>query len=198
MINLATHELRLITGKRVIKNYKNMSRETLLSTLDELESIFKNLSHNGPKRIAKMQNLSQNELMQLIKMQNLSQNELEQIAKTRLIKNYKNMSEEELLMSLLKSEQSIDEFRKTKSSNEEIEEIKKKVNVLRNDFSKEKIKEIRKKFGKREKTFRRLKRLENKCGLKNETKQEEQEKKHYTKELKNVEEFLIKRKRKKF
>ena len=44
-----------------------MSREKLLSTLDELESIFKNLSHSGPKQIAKMQNLSQNELMQIAK-----------------------------------------------------------------------------------------------------------------------------------
>ena len=37
MVKLTTHELRLITGKKVIKNYKNMSREKLLSTLDELE-----------------------------------------------------------------------------------------------------------------------------------------------------------------
>ena len=40
-------------------------------------------------------------------MQNLSQNELEQIAKMKGIKNYKNMPQEELLISLLKSEQSI-------------------------------------------------------------------------------------------
>ena len=61
-----------------------------------------------------MQNLSQNELMQITKMQNLSQNELEQIAKMRRIKNYKNMSKEELLIALLKSEQSIAELRKSK------------------------------------------------------------------------------------
>ena len=67
--------------------------------------------------------------MQITKMQNLSQNELEQIAKTRRIKNYKNMSKEELLISLLKSDQSIAEFCKTKSSNVEIEEIKK--NLMR-------------------------------------------------------------------
>ena len=109
MVKLTTHELRLITGKRVIKNYKNMSREKLLSTLDELESIFKNISQNGLERIAKMQNLSQNELKQITKMQNLSQNELEQIAKMRRIKNYKNMSKEELLIALLKSGQSLAE-----------------------------------------------------------------------------------------
>ena len=72
-----------------------------------------------------MQNLSQNELMQITKMRNLSQNELEQIAKMRRIKNYKNMSKEELLISLLKSVQSIAEFHKSKYINSQIEEIKK-------------------------------------------------------------------------
>ena len=62
MVNLTTHELRLIAGKRGIKNYKNMSREKLLSTLDESERSFKNVSQNTLKKIAKMQNLSQNEL----------------------------------------------------------------------------------------------------------------------------------------
>ena len=39
-------KLRLITKKRGIKNYQNMSRQKLLSTLDESERIFKNLSQN--------------------------------------------------------------------------------------------------------------------------------------------------------
>ena len=39
-----------------------MFREKLLSTLDESELAFKNLSQNGLKQIAKMQNLSQNKL----------------------------------------------------------------------------------------------------------------------------------------
>ena len=47
MVNLTTHKLRLTAGKRGIKNYQNMSREKLLSTLDELEHILKNLSQNG-------------------------------------------------------------------------------------------------------------------------------------------------------
>ena len=38
----------------------------------------------------------------------------------RRIKNYKNMSKEVLLISLLKSEQSIAEFHKSKSNNAEI------------------------------------------------------------------------------
>ena len=67
MVNLTTHELRLIAGKRGIKNYENMSREKLLSTLDESEHNFKNISQNGLERIAEMQNLSQNELQKNVK-----------------------------------------------------------------------------------------------------------------------------------
>ena len=58
MVNLTTQELWLIAGRRGIKNYKNMSREKLLSTLDESERNFKNIPQNGLERIAKMQNLS--------------------------------------------------------------------------------------------------------------------------------------------
>ena len=78
-----------------------MSREKLLTTLDESECIFQDLSQDGLKKIAKMQNLSQNELEPITKVQNLSENELEQIVKMRRIKNYKNMSREELLIALL-------------------------------------------------------------------------------------------------
>ena len=61
-------------------------------------------------------------------MQNLSQNELEQIAKMRRIKNYKNMSREELLIALWKSKQSHAELYKSKSNHAEIEESKKNCN----------------------------------------------------------------------
>ena len=44
MVKLTTHELRLTAGKRGIKNYQNMSKEKLLSTLDESECIFEILS----------------------------------------------------------------------------------------------------------------------------------------------------------
>ena len=125
MEKLTTHELRLIAGKRSIKSYQNMSIEKLLSTLDESEHIFENLSQNGLNQIVKMQNISQNELKQIMKMQNLSQNELEQIAKMRRIKNYKSMSRENLLIVLLKSKQSHVELRKSTDSNTEIEETKK-------------------------------------------------------------------------
>ena len=89
MVNVTTYEARLIVGKRGIKNYQNMSREKLLSTLDKSECNPNNISQNGFERIAKMQNLSQNELEQITRMKNLPQNELEKIEKIRCIKNYK-------------------------------------------------------------------------------------------------------------
>ena len=128
MVTLTTHKLRLIAKKRGIKNYKNMSREKLLSTFDESEHDFKNISQNGLERIAKMQNLSRNEL--------------EKIAKMRHIKNFKTMSKEGLLIALLKSGQSLAELYKSKSNNVEIEETR---------FSKSNIKEIRKNLYEKEK-----------------------------------------------
>ena len=62
MVNLTTYKLRLIAGKRGIKNYQNMSRQMLFSTLDKSECNRKNISKNGFERIAKIQNLSQNKL----------------------------------------------------------------------------------------------------------------------------------------
>ena len=94
IVNLATHELRLITEKRNIKDYKKMSREELLRTFDKSKRFLKYLSQNGSKRIAKIPNLSQNQVKQIIKMQNLSRNELEQIAKKGVLKKCKNMSKE--------------------------------------------------------------------------------------------------------
>ena len=47
MVNPATLELRLIARNRGTKNYQSMSRETLLSTLDESEFILENLTQNG-------------------------------------------------------------------------------------------------------------------------------------------------------
>ena len=138
MVNLATQELWLIAGRKGIKNYKNMSREKLLRTLDESECNFKNISQNGLERIAKIQNLSQNEIEQITKTQNLSQNELEEIAKMRYIKNYKKMSKEGLLIALLKSGQIPAELYQSKSNNAEMEEIEKIFNELRNKFSNQK------------------------------------------------------------
>ena len=72
------------------------------------------------------------------------------------------MSKEGLLISLLKSKQSISELRKNKDNNAEIKEIKEKFNILKNRFSKEEIKKIRKNFHKKEKIDQHLKELEKK------------------------------------
>ena len=85
MVNLTEHKLRLVVKNRGIKNYKNMSREKLLSTLDETELNLNTLSEKGLNQIAKMQNLLQNELNQIIKMHDQSRDELERIAKMRRI-----------------------------------------------------------------------------------------------------------------
>ena len=124
MVKFTTNKLRLITKNRGIKNYQNMSKEKLLSTLDELECVFENLSQNGLERIAKIDNLSQNNLKEIAETQGLSQNKLEQISKMKLNKNYKSMSKERLLIPLLKSGQSHTELSKSKSNNSEIQEIK--------------------------------------------------------------------------
>ena len=168
MVNQTLNELRLIAGRRNIKNYRNISREKLLSTLDKAEYNFETISHNKLEQIAKMQNLSQSDLGQITKMLNLSQNELEQIAKTRRIKNYNNMSKEELLVALLKSNQSFAELQKSKSNNAKIEETRKIFNELKNRFSKKGIKEIRKTFYEKEKIEKYFKELKRKNNFKNE------------------------------
>ena len=71
-------------------------------------------------------------------MNNLSLNKLKQIAKTRRIKNYKDMSKEDLLIALLKSNQSHAEFRRSEDNNTKIGETKKVFNKLRNNFQKKK------------------------------------------------------------
>ena len=122
-------------------------------------------------------------------MQNLLQNELEQVVKTRHIKNYKDMSREDLLIALLKSNQSHAELRKSEDNNTEIGETKKIFNELRNNFSKEEIKKIRRKFRFRESTDEYLKELKQKDSL---TEKEKREKKRYAKKLQKAGEFLKK------
>ena len=109
-----------------------MSREKLLSTLDKLERITENLSKYGLNKIVKMQNLSQKDLEQIERMNNFLENKLKQITKTRHIKNYKDMLEEDLLIALLKSNKSHTGLPR----NEEIQETKKIFNELKNNFSK--------------------------------------------------------------
>ena len=146
MINLTQYELKIIAGNRSIKNYQNMSEKKLLDAVLKYDRISKNLSQNGLENIARIQNLSLNELEEIERMNNLSLKKLKQIAKTRSIKANKNTSKEDLLIALLKSNQSHTELRKSEDNNVEIGETKKLFDEFRNNFSKEEIKKIRRKF----------------------------------------------------
>ena len=87
-----------------------MSTEELLNTLyrydikRELKSNRRKLNKINLKKIAKKQNISRIELRKAQKLQNKSIDELQEIAKLRRIKNYDNLTREDLIFSLLKPE----------------------------------------------------------------------------------------------
>ena len=107
----------------------------------------KRLFEKRLKKIAKMQNLSQNEFNQIAEMRGLSRDEPEQIAKIRRIKSYKKMTKEELIISLLKSKQSIAElFNNNNLYDNEISDIRRILSRLRDILPKKDRKEIKDKL----------------------------------------------------
>ena len=113
MVKITENKVRLIAKNKGIKDYQNMSKEKLLSTLDKIKRIKNKLLKNGLNKIVKMQNVWLNELEKIVEMISFSENKLKQIAKKRHIKIYKDMSKEDLIIALLKSNQSHTEFRKS-------------------------------------------------------------------------------------
>ena len=102
-----------------------------------------------------MQNLSQNEFNQIAEMRGQSRDELERTAKIRRIKNYEGMTKEELIISLLKSKQSIAELFNNNSNNNnndshlydnKISGIRRILNRLRDILSRKYKKEIKEKL----------------------------------------------------
>ena len=87
-----------------------------------------------------MQNLSQNELNQIAEMRDQSQDELERIVKIRRIRNYEEMSKEELIISLLKSKQNIAELFNNNLGDDKISDIRGILNRLRDMLPKRKLK----------------------------------------------------------
>ena len=87
-----------------------MSTKELLNTLSRYDSKRKVKSNRRKllkiklEKIAKIQNISKNELNKAEKLQNKSIDELRGIARLRRIKNYDNLTKEDLIISLLKSE----------------------------------------------------------------------------------------------
>ena len=76
-------------------------------------------------------------------MYGLSRNELEKIAKIRRIKNYEDMIKEDLIISLLKSKQSIVELFNNNLYNNEISDIRRILNRLRDILSKKDKKKLK-------------------------------------------------------
>ena len=79
-------------------------------------------------------------------MRGQSQDELEQTAKIRRIKNYEEMSKEELIISLLKSIQSIAELFNNNLYDNKISDIRRILNRLRDILPRKYRKEIKEKL----------------------------------------------------
>ena len=93
-----------------------------------------------------MQNLSQNEFNQIAVMCGLSRDELEQIAKIGKIKNYEDVKKEDLIISLLKSKQSIADLFNDNHYDKEISDIRRILDRLRGILLKKDRKEIKDKL----------------------------------------------------
>ena len=78
-----------------------------------------------------MQNLSQNEFNQIAVMLDLSRDKLEQIAEIRRIKNYEDMKKEDLIISLLKSKESTAELFNDNRYDNDISDIRRIINRLK-------------------------------------------------------------------
>ena len=111
---------------------KQINKNTnILQNVLEQEQRRKRLFEKGLKEIEKMQNLSQNEFHQIAEMRGQSRDEFERIAKIRRIKNYEETSKEDLIISLLKSKQSIVELFNNNLGDDKINDIRRIHNRLR-------------------------------------------------------------------
>ena len=110
MVELTRKEYNLIAKNRGIIEPQKMSTQELIDTLSRYDSRRKVKSNRRKllkiklEKIAKIQNISKNELNKAEKLQNKSIDELWGIARLRRIKNYDNLTKEDLIISLLKSE----------------------------------------------------------------------------------------------
>ena len=138
--------------QNIVKNILQNKIQQIKRNTNLLQNILvqvkkrKILFEKGLKKIAKMQNLSQNELNQIAEMRDQSRDELERIAKIRRIKNYEEMSKEELIISLLKSKQSIAKLFNNNLDDDKINDIRRILNRLRDILPKRYRKEIKKRF----------------------------------------------------
>ena len=137
-IELTRKEYNLIAKSRGIQEPQNMSTEKLLNTFSRYDSRckVKNTCTKMLKikldKVTKIQNISKNNLSKAEKLQNKSIDELKGIARLRRIKNYDNLTKEDLIISLLKSESNPVERNYMKYFNNSTnDEIKSKINDIR-------------------------------------------------------------------
>ena len=137
-IEFTKKELNLITKNRGIKRPQNLSTKELLDTPSRYDTKRKVNSNRrktlkmGLEKTAKIQNISKNELSKAEKLQNKSLDELRGIARLRRIKNSDNLTKEDLIISLLKSESNPAERNYMKYFNNSTnDEIKSKINDIR-------------------------------------------------------------------
>ena len=107
-MKLTRKDYNLIAKSRDIEKPQNMFTKKLLNTLNRYDSRRKGekLSEIGLGKIFKIENISKNELNQAKKLQRKSIDELKKIARLRRIKNREKLTNEDLIISLLKSESS--------------------------------------------------------------------------------------------
>ena len=139
IIEFTRKEYDLIAKNRGIKEPQTMSTEELLDTLSRYDSRRKVKSNRRKllkiklEKIAKIQNISKNELSKAEKLQNKSIDELRGIARLRRIKNYDNLTKEDLIISFLKSESNPLErnYMKYFNNSTSDDKIKYKINDIR-------------------------------------------------------------------
>ena len=115
IIELTRKGWNLIAKNRGIQEPQNMSTEELLNTFSKYDNKRKVKSNRRKllkikqEKIAKIQNISKNESSKADKLQNKSIDELRGIARSRRIENYDNLTKEDLIISILKSESNPEE-----------------------------------------------------------------------------------------
>ena len=139
IIELTRKEYDLIAKNRGIKEPQNMSTEELLNTLirydgkRKVKNNSKKLSKIKLEKIAKIQNISKKDWSMTEKLQNKSIDELRGIAILRGFKNLDDLTKEDLIFRLLKSESNPIErsYRKYFNNSTSDDEIKSKINDIR-------------------------------------------------------------------
>ena len=137
-IEFTKKEYNLIAKNRVIKEPEKMSTKELLGTLSRYDTKRKVNSNRrkilkmGLEKITKKQNISKNELCKAEKLLDKSIDELKEIVRLRRIRNYDNLTKEDLIFSLLKSESNPAERNYTRYFNNSTnDEIKSKINDIK-------------------------------------------------------------------